>query len=148
MGDPAVRRTGDFKCGLASRTKRVNHSKCRDRIFQAAPTLKACHGSKNGRYARLKHDLAEVVHERGGQLLCVNAELVQFKARKLAREAGAPHDIFKASCSCIQKFMHPAGFSLRQQTSIFQKLAAECEKKTGRDEKRTQVPHMSDCECW
>lgn len=79
--------------------------------------------------AKLKNDLAEVVHERGGQLLCVNAELVQFKARKLAREAGAPHDNVKASRSCIQKFMHPAGFLLRRQTSIFQKLAAECEEK-------------------
>ncbi|KAH7946507.1 hypothetical protein HPB52_000259 [Rhipicephalus sanguineus] len=64
--------------------------KCRDRIFQAAPTRKAFRGPKTGRFPKIKEDLAEFVRQRRGNFLPVNAELVQIKARELAREAGVP----------------------------------------------------------
>ncbi|KAL1424619.1 hypothetical protein MTO96_020023 [Rhipicephalus appendiculatus] len=99
--------------------------KCRDRIFQAAPTRKAFCGPKTGRFPKIEEDLAEFVRQRRGQFLPLNAELVQIKARELAREAGVPRDTFKASRSWVQKFMRRAGFSLRRRTSICQKLPPE-----------------------
>ncbi|KAH7968390.1 hypothetical protein HPB52_008249 [Rhipicephalus sanguineus] len=62
--------------------------KCHDRIFQAAPTRKAFRGPKTGRFPKIEEDLAEFVRQRRGHFLPVNAELVQIKARELAREAG------------------------------------------------------------
>lgn len=103
--------------------------KFRERIFQAAPTRKAFRGPKTGRFPEIEVDLAEFVRQRRGQFLPVNAELVQIKARELAREAGVPRDTFKASRSWVQKFMRRAGFSLRRRTSICQKLPAEYEEK-------------------
>ncbi|KAH6935602.1 hypothetical protein HPB50_007013 [Hyalomma asiaticum] len=53
---------GKFKCGTSSRTDRVNRSrleKCRDRIFEAAPTRKAFRGPKTGRFPKIEEDLAE-----------------------------------------------------------------------------------------
>lgn len=66
---------------------------------------------------------------RFGHFLPVGAGLVQDKAGERAREAGAPHDKFKASCSWVQKFMRRAGFSLCQRMSIYQKHLAKCEEK-------------------
>lgn len=114
--------------GLSESTIR-GWRKYRDRIFQAAPTRKAFRGPKNGRYPTIEKDLAEFVRKRRGQFLPVHAELVQLKARELAREAGVPRDTFKASRSWVQKFMRRAGFSLRRRTSICQKLPAEYEEK-------------------
>ncbi|KAH6936355.1 hypothetical protein HPB50_016348 [Hyalomma asiaticum] len=61
-GDLAGRREGKFKCGTSSRTDRVNRSrleKCRDRIFEAAPTRKAFRGPKTGHFPKIEEDLAE-----------------------------------------------------------------------------------------
>ncbi|KAH7969993.1 hypothetical protein HPB52_023656 [Rhipicephalus sanguineus] len=50
--------------------------KCRDCIFQAAPTRKAFRGPKTGRFPKIEEDLAEFVRQRCGHFLPVNAELV------------------------------------------------------------------------
>ncbi|KAH6929509.1 hypothetical protein HPB50_000962 [Hyalomma asiaticum] len=47
---------------MSSRTDQVNRSrleKCRDRIFEAAPTRKAFRGPKTGRFPKIEEDLAE-----------------------------------------------------------------------------------------
>lgn len=114
--------------GLTESTVR-GWRKCRDHIFQAAPTRKAFRGPKTGRFPKIEEDLAEFVRQRRSQFLPVNAEPVQIKAREFAHEAGVPRDSFKASRSWVQKFMRPAGFSLRRRTSTCQKLPAEYEEK-------------------
>ncbi|KAH7932897.1 hypothetical protein HPB49_004669 [Dermacentor silvarum] len=90
--------------GNAARHLRLSKSrirgwrKYRDCIFQVAPTREAFCGPKNGHYSTIDKDLAEFrttdldMAERRGQFLPVHAELVQLKARKLAREAGVPCD--------------------------------------------------------
>ncbi|KAH8038338.1 hypothetical protein HPB51_001121 [Rhipicephalus microplus] len=112
-----------------------------------APTRNAFHGSKTSRFSEIEADVAEFVRQRRGQFLPVNPELVQIKARELAREASMPRDTFKASRSSVQKFMRLARFSLRQRTSICQKLLAKYEEKpvefqrySDQDEEREERP--------
>lgn len=81
-------------------------------------TGKAFHKPKSGRFHTLDNDPAEFVHERRGQFLLVNAELVQLIARELAREAGVPCDSFKASRSWVQKLMCRAGFSICRNVNL------------------------------
>ncbi|KAH7969021.1 hypothetical protein HPB52_013688 [Rhipicephalus sanguineus] len=82
--------------------------KCRDRILRAAPTRKVFRWPKTGRFPKIEEDLAEFVRQHRSHFLPVNAELVQIKARELAREASVPRDTFKASSSWVQKFMRRA----------------------------------------
>lgn len=124
----------DIGNSSAARRLGINEStirgwqKNRDRIFQAAPTRKAFRGPKHGRRPELEK-LADFIEERCGQFLPVNTEVIQLKARELAREAGLSRNALKASRSWLQKFMRRAEFSLHKRTSICQKLSAEYEEK-------------------
>ncbi|KAL1419890.1 hypothetical protein MTO96_004643 [Rhipicephalus appendiculatus] len=63
-----------------------------------------------------------------GIKLAVNIELLQAKAREIARDKGIEQAVFKASKHWVSRFMRRAGFSLRRRTSISQKLPESYEE--------------------
>uniref|UniRef100_A0A1E1X1Z9 HTH CENPB-type domain-containing protein n=1 Tax=Amblyomma aureolatum TaxID=187763 RepID=A0A1E1X1Z9_9ACAR len=119
----------------AARSLDINEStirgwrKHRQELFNCNSQRKGFRGPKKGRFPDLEHRLADFVCEQRSRLLGVSIEMLQCKARELARDAGLAPNEFKASRSWIQKFMRRAGFSLRRTTSICQKLPEDFESK-------------------
>lgn len=101
----------------------------REALFKCEPGRKGFRGPRCGRHSELEKKVAEFVIEQRNRLLGVSVELIQWKARDVAREMGIPRENFKASRGWAQKFMRRNGFSLRRTTSIRQKLPADCEAK-------------------
>lgn len=101
----------------------------RNEIFACAATRTAFTGPKKGRHPEVEVALAEFVETQRSAALPVTTEVLQAKARELARERGVPRELFKASRGWLQKFMKRFGFSLRRRTSICQKLPGDFEEK-------------------
>lgn len=101
----------------------------REALFKCEPGRKGFRGPRCGRHTELEKKVAEFVIEQQNRLLGVSVELIQWKARDVAREMGIPRESFKASRGWAQKFMRRNGFSLRRTTSIRQKLPSDYEAK-------------------
>ncbi|KAH7942753.1 hypothetical protein HPB52_000749 [Rhipicephalus sanguineus] len=101
----------------------------REALFKSEPGRKGFCGPRCGSHTELEKKVAEFVIEQRNRLLGVNVELIQWKARDVAREMGIPRENFRALRGWAQKFMRRNGFSLRRTTSIRQKLPADCEAK-------------------
>lgn len=120
---------------VATRSLDINEStirgwrKLRQEWFNCNSHRKGFRGPKKGRFPDLERRLADFVGEQRSRLLCVSIEMLQCKARELARDAGLMPNQFKASRSWIQKFMRRTGFSLRRTTSICQRLPENFESK-------------------
>lgn len=90
---------------------------------------KAFRGPKRGRHPEVEPVVADFVKEQRSKRLAVTAEMIQAKAREVARHRGIPHGEFKASRGWVERFMKRAGFSLRRRTSVCQRLPADFEEK-------------------
>lgn len=90
---------------------------------------KAFRGPKNGRFPEIEDDLCAFVNLLRSKANPVTAEVLQVKARELARDKGVPRGSFKASRGWIERFMRRKNFSLRRRTTISQKLPADYEHK-------------------
>lgn len=101
----------------------------REALFKCEPGRKGFRGPRCGRHTELEKKVAQFVIEQRNRLLGVSVELIQWKARDVAREMGIPRESFKASRGWAQKFMRRNGFSLRRTTSIRQKLPSDYEAK-------------------
>lgn len=98
-------------------------------LLACAATRKAFRGPRKGAFPEVEEVLTDFVKERRGRGLAVTADIVQMKAREIARERGIPALKFKASRGWVQKYMKRAGFSLRRRTSVMQKLPGDYEEK-------------------
>lgn len=103
--------------------------KDKEALFACAATRKAFRGPRKGAFPEVEAPLTEFIKERRSRCLAVTTEIVQTKAREIARAHGIDHSKFKASRGWIQKYMKRAGFSLRRRTSVMQKLPADYEEK-------------------
>uniref|UniRef100_A0A131XQ93 Putative pogo transposable element n=1 Tax=Hyalomma excavatum TaxID=257692 RepID=A0A131XQ93_9ACAR len=94
----------------------------KEALFACSGKRKSFRGPKNGAFPEIELALTEFVREQRAAHLPVSMELMQVKARELAREKGMSSSDFKASKHWIYRYMCRAGFSLRRRTSISQKL--------------------------
>ena len=119
----------------AARQFSVNE-RCVRRWAQQEERLRACstkrksfRGAKTGVHPALELELKTFVQEQRAEGFAVTSEIIQVKARELAREYGIRRADFKASRGWVDKFMRRQGFSLRRRTSIAQKMPADYEDK-------------------
>lgn len=101
----------------------------KEALFSCAATRKAFRGPRKGVFPELESSLTDFITERRRNCLTVTTEIVQVKARELARARGIPTCEFKASRGWVQRYMKRAGFSLRRRTSVAQKLPQDYEEK-------------------
>ncbi|KAM7313400.1 Pogo ele1 orf1-h 1e-40-j 4 [Ixodes scapularis] len=97
-------------------------------LFACSGTRRSFRGPKQGSFPDLEEELTAFIKDQRAQHLAVNIELLQQKARELARGKGIPPTDFKASKHWVSRFMTRAGFSLRRRTSISQKLPERYEE--------------------
>lgn len=90
---------------------------------------KAFRGPARGRFPEIEEELTAFVNLLRSKANPVTAEILQIKARELARAKNVPHASFKASRGWIQRFMRRQNFSLRRRTTIAQRLPADYEDK-------------------
>lgn len=100
----------------------------KEALFACAGTRRSFRGPKNGMVPEVEASLSDFVKQQREQHLAVNIELLQEKARQIAKEKGIPRSDFKASRHWVARFMRRAGFSLRRRTSVSQKLPASYEE--------------------
>lgn len=81
-------------------------------LLACAATRKAFHGPRNGAFPEVEKVLTDFVKEQRGRGLAVTTDIVQMKAREIAREHGIPALKFKASRGWVQKYMKRAALSL------------------------------------
>lgn len=97
-------------------------------LFACSGTRRSFRGPKQGAFPDFEEELAAFIKDQRAQHLAVNIELLQQKARELARGKGILPTDFKASKHWVSRFMTRAGFSLRRRTSISQKLPERYEE--------------------
>lgn len=97
-------------------------------LFACSGQRKSFRGPKNGAFPEVERELTDFVREQRAAHLAVNIELLQAKAREIARDKGIQRADFKASKHWVSRFMRRAGFSLRRRTSISQKLPESYEE--------------------
>ncbi|KAH8018787.1 hypothetical protein HPB51_012177 [Rhipicephalus microplus] len=77
----------------------------REALFKSEPGRQGFRRPRWRRHTELEKKVAEFVIEQRNRLLGVNVELIQWKARDVAREMGIPRENFKASRGWAQKFI-------------------------------------------
>lgn len=125
--------------------------KNRDRIFRAVPTRKAFRGPKHGRHPEPEKKLIKVRQRTSwpgfAQVLPVNAEVVQLKARELARTAGLSRNAFKASRSWVQKLISPEDLHLPKAPSRMQGEVPSIPASRHCPAQEPKLPRRSGREC-
>lgn len=100
-----------------------------DRLQSCSGTRKAFSGPRKGRHPELEEELLTFVRNARNGCIAVTTEMVQTKAREIARQRGLSAAVFKASKHWVQRFMKRSGLSLRRRTSICQRLPVDFEEK-------------------
>lgn len=139
--------TAQFKLNVIAVAKETGKNLATARCFGAsdvnvcrwlrnASSLAACSSSQKaftgpqwGRHAELEEDLARYVNEVRNKYVAVTVEMIQMKARELARKHGISLAIFKASKGWVKRFMKRLRFSLRRRTSVCQRCSEDFEEK-------------------
>ncbi|KAM7309619.1 tigger transposable element-derived protein 6-like [Ixodes scapularis] len=100
----------------------------KEALFACSGQRKSFPEPKNGAFPEVERELTVFVRKQRAAHLAVNIELLQAKAREIARDKGIQRADFKASKHWVSRFMRRAGFSLRRRTSISQKLPESYEE--------------------
>lgn len=87
-------------------------------------------GPKRGHCRELEAEIVDFIKEEREKCIVVTCEIIQAKARKVARQHGIPHVEFKVSKGWAERFMKRAGFWLRHRTSICQCLPANFKEES------------------
>ncbi|KAH7948912.1 hypothetical protein HPB49_003401 [Dermacentor silvarum] len=74
-------------------------------LFACSGTRRSFRGPKNGTFPEIELALTESVQEQRAVHLAVSGELMQTKARELAREKGLTSSAFKASKHWIYRYI-------------------------------------------
>uniref|UniRef100_A0A8C4RKQ3 HTH CENPB-type domain-containing protein n=1 Tax=Erpetoichthys calabaricus TaxID=27687 RepID=A0A8C4RKQ3_ERPCA len=89
---------------------------------------RAFHG-KRAQFPQAEVALADYIQDRHQLGYAVSTEMIQMKARVIAKERGIPITQFKASRGWITRFMRRNGLSIRCRTTISQCLPNKYEEK-------------------
>lgn len=103
--------------------------KQKEALFSCSGQRRSFRGPKNGVFPEIEKELTAFVQCQRAAHLAVNIELLQAKAREIAREKGIPRSDFKGSKNWVSRYMRRAGFPLRRRTSISQKLPERYEEQ-------------------
>jgi hypothetical protein len=82
----------------------------------------AFRGPKAGKYPALEYELLNYFEELRNDGIAVTRDMLQFRARELAKSLNISDNEFKASRGWLRRFMKRKGLSLRRRTTLCQKL--------------------------
>jgi DNA-binding transcriptional regulator YiaG len=82
----------------------------------------AFHGPKAGKYPALEDDLLNYFKELRNHGIAVTRDMLQLRARELAKSLNISDNEVKASRGWLRRFMTRKGLSLRTRTTLCQKL--------------------------
>ncbi|KAH8021208.1 hypothetical protein HPB51_013309 [Rhipicephalus microplus] len=91
--------------------------KQKEALFACCGKRKSFWGPKNGAFPDVERELTDFVLEQRAAQLAVHIELLQAKAREIARDKGILPADFKASKHWVSRFLRRAVFSLRRPNS-------------------------------
>lgn len=99
--------------------------------LEKMPRLKRANRGKKAAWPELEVDLLEWITEKRNNGLAILPSLVRLKALDMAKNEkyGIPQGQFKAGNHWCQRFMKRNGLSLRQKTTLAQRLPDDYEEK-------------------
>lgn len=95
-----------------------------EKIRAAKKGTRSFRGPKKGRLSMVDDAVMDWVEEKRKEGSAVTCEMIQMKAREIARQDNNASD-FKASRGWVVRLMRRKGFSLRRTTSLCQRLPAD-----------------------
>lgn len=101
----------------------------KESLINAKMSSRAFRGPKEGKYPQLEEELLKYVQELRNNGNAVNHEMLQNRAREIARSNGIPHNQFKASRGWAWRFMRRKNLSLRRRTTLCQRLPMDYTEK-------------------
>ena len=88
---------------------------------------RAFRGAKCGKYPEIDVEVFNYVEALRNDGFCVTYDMIQCKAREVARNKNIPEELFKGNRGWALRFMRRHNLSIRKRTSICQKLPAGSE---------------------
>lgn len=103
--------------------------KIKDKLKDTNVSRRAFRGAKCGKYPEVDVDVCNYVEKVRNNGFCVTYDMIQCKAREVARNKNIPEELFQGSRGWALRFMRRHNLSVRRRTSICQKLPADYTEK-------------------
>lgn len=99
--------------------------KQQEQLRNTSANRKAFRGAKHGKFPEIDAGVLGYVREMRNNGCAISYDMVQAKARQIAREMKIDNKQFKASIGWVVRFMRRHNLSMRRRTSVCQKLPAD-----------------------